>query len=99
MAESEDVHTEQLPLYCLHVFPFSLYSMMARFTYVLARSTESHAGSKIQLENKLVNLHHDEHVTEEYLLHINPKGQVRRLLATRDCVLTLIGPGPHWTKS
>lgn len=77
MAQSEGALPELPQAYILHVFPFSLYSIMARFTYVLARSTESPASNDIVFENKLVNLHHDENIAEDYLVQVNPKGQVR----------------------
>lgn len=62
--------------YCFHVFPFSLYSIMARFTYVLGQRSRK-GGDVIHIENRLVNLHRDENVSESYLLTVNPKGQVR----------------------
>lgn len=69
MADSEQ--------YTLHIFPFSLYSIMARFTIALGRSyqrgTSPKALPKVSL--KLINLHLDDNLTEEYL-RINPKGQV-----------------------
>jgi len=62
--------------YLLHVFPFSLYSIMARFTHALGKVTSTNSCS-IQIEVKLVNLHLDENIAEEYLRWVNPKGQVR----------------------
>ncbi|CEJ88839.1 hypothetical protein VHEMI04866 [[Torrubiella] hemipterigena] len=89
MAQSEGALPELPQAYTLHVFPFSLYSIMARFTYVLARSTKSPVGNDIVFENKLVNLHHDENISEDYLVHINPKGQVPALTgASLDTPLT-----------
>ena len=63
--------------YALHIFPFSLYSIIARFTYALGRKSASNTGNGgVKIENKLVNLHRDENIAEEYLLMVNPKGQV-----------------------
>jgi hypothetical protein len=60
----------------LYYFPFSLYSIMVRFTAALgAKSGE--ATTPIHVEHQLVNLHRDENIAESYLLSINPKGQVR----------------------
>lgn len=59
----------------LYIFPFSLYSIMARFTAALgAKSGE--ATKPISVEHRLVNVHQNENVAEWYLLSINPKGQV-----------------------
>lgn len=63
--------------YTLYIFPFSLYSIMVRFTIALGRAYQ-HGNSpklppKVNLE--LVNLHLDDNLTQEYL-RINPKGQV-----------------------
>ena len=61
--------------YHLHVFPFSLYSIMARFTHSLGRVTSSNSGS-IVIKLELVNLHKDENIAEGYLRSVNPNGQV-----------------------
>ncbi|KAL1847635.1 hypothetical protein Daus18300_013895 [Diaporthe australafricana] len=50
---------------------------MARFTYALGRSSADPTTNEVHLENKLVDHHRDENLAEDYLLHINPKGQVR----------------------
>lgn len=63
--------------YTLHMFPFSLYSLMAKFTWVLGRSTAPDA--RVDVAMMLVNLHRDENVSEAYLVGINPKGQVPAL--------------------
>lgn len=60
--------------YTLHVFPFSLYSIMARLTNVLGRITGPEDGAPA-INYKLINLHRDEQITPEYL-KLNPKGQV-----------------------
>lgn len=62
--------------YCLHVFPFSLYSIMARFTHSLGKVTSNDCLS-IVIKLELVNLHRDENITEEYLRFVNQNGQVR----------------------
>ncbi|KAI0129753.1 hypothetical protein BJ170DRAFT_617442 [Xylariales sp. AK1849] len=65
---------ETKPLECtMYIFPFSLYSIMARFTAVLGAMTGE--STKI-IKNRLVNLHGDENIEEWYLLSVNPKGQV-----------------------
>lgn len=61
--------------YTLHMFPFSLYSIMVIYTYVLGNEGSENGGGII-LSNKVVNLHRDENVSEEYLAKINPKGLV-----------------------
>lgn len=63
-------------VYTLHNQPFSLFSMMVRFTYALGRSSADPNTAGVHLENKLVDHHRDENLAEEYLLKINPKGQV-----------------------
>lgn len=61
-------------VYTLHYFPFSLYSIMARFGFEIAASLGPETSPKYQL--KLVNLHEDEEVSEAYLTEVNSKGQV-----------------------
>lgn len=51
--------------------------MMVRFTYVLGRSSADLTTKGVQVEYKLVDHHRDENLGEDYLLNINPKGQVR----------------------
>ena len=62
--------------YLIHVFPFSLYSIMARYTHTLGKLTSTNSYS-IQVGVKLVNLHRYENIAEDYMLWANPKGQVR----------------------
>ncbi|KAL2283260.1 hypothetical protein FJTKL_10136 [Diaporthe vaccinii] len=66
-------------IYLLHNQPFSLFSMMVRFTYALGRTSADPATVGVHLENKLVDHHRDENLAEDYLLNINPKGQVPAL--------------------
>jgi hypothetical protein len=61
--------------YCLYVFPFSLYSIMARFTLALGQSVSDH-NRTVLITLRLVNLHRDENIAEDYLRSVNPKGQV-----------------------
>lgn len=63
--------------YVLYIFPFSLYSIMARFTAALGAAYHAPPGhSTPRIELRLVNLHTDEEMEEEYLLRVNSKGQV-----------------------
>lgn len=64
-------------VYILHNQPFSLFSMMVRFTYILGRSSADPTTNGVKIENKLIDHHRDENLAEDYLLRINPKGQVR----------------------
>ncbi len=62
--------------YTLHMFPFSLYSIMVMYTYALGKQvSEDHGG--VIISNRVVNLHRDENISEEYLAKINAKGLVR----------------------
>ncbi|ETS80556.1 hypothetical protein PFICI_08085 [Pestalotiopsis fici W106-1] len=65
--------------YSLFVFPFSLYSIMTRYTFTLGRAGLPQETSSLDINLKLVNLHRDENLAEDYLLNINPKGQVPAL--------------------
>jgi hypothetical protein len=67
MASRDPVHT-------LYYFPFSLYSIMVRFGFEIAASLDAKTAPRYQL--KLVNLHEDEEVSEQYLIEVNSKGQV-----------------------
>lgn len=59
----------------MYIFPFSLYSIMARFTAALGASA-GQATRPITIEHQLVNLHRNGNISEWYLLNVNPKGQV-----------------------
>lgn len=61
--------------YTLHYFPFSLYSLMVRFSLGLGRQLNSESAPRVQL--KFVNLQTCENLTEEYLTTVNSRGQVR----------------------
>ena len=78
-------------VYTLHNQPFSLFSIMVRFTYALGLSSADPTTAGVQLENKLVDHHRDENLAEGYLLKVNPKGQVwlsKRTPVLRDVRLT-----------
>lgn len=62
--------------FTLHVFPFSLYSIMVRLTVALGQSAHPSGVSELPIQHRLVNLHRDENISQEYLLTVNPKGQV-----------------------
>lgn len=64
-------------VYTLHNQPFSLFSIMVRFTYVLGRSSADNTTDGVRIEYKLVDHHRYENLGENYLININPKGQVR----------------------
>ncbi|KAK8064374.1 hypothetical protein PG994_007012 [Apiospora phragmitis] len=61
--------------YTLYSAPFSLYSMMARHTVQLGPST---ANAQPPKQITLHFIHHkkDENLAEDYLVRVNPKGQV-----------------------
>jgi hypothetical protein len=63
-------------VYTLHNQPFSLFSMMVRFTYVLGRSSADSTTAGVHVEYKLVDHHRHENLAEDYLCNVNPKGQV-----------------------
>lgn len=62
------------PVYTLHYFPFSLYSLMVRFGFVLGESLNPNTAPKLKV--RLVNLHRGDHLSEPYLTLVNTKGQV-----------------------
>jgi hypothetical protein len=63
--------------YTLYYFPFSLFSIMVR--YAIALGAES-GDKEMVIDQKIVNLHKDEHLSEWYLTEINAKGQVRLIV-------------------
>lgn len=73
----------------LYIFPSSLYSTMARLTFAFGKTYRrgSHSKALPEVELKLVNLHRDETLTQEFL-ELNPKGQVPILTAKDHEVLT-----------
>lgn len=68
---------ETPPAYTLHYFPFSLYSLMSRFAFVLGQALNPETAPRLQV--KMVNLHREENYSESYLTHVNHKGQVPAL--------------------
>ncbi|KAH7019970.1 hypothetical protein EDB80DRAFT_212466 [Ilyonectria destructans] len=62
------------PVYTLHYFPFSLYSLMVRFGFVLGESLNPNTAPKLKV--RLVNLHRGDHLSEPYLTLVNTKAQV-----------------------
>jgi len=69
-------------LYTLYVFPFSLYSLMVRYTLALGGAFHTDAATRVlRVTLKLINLHHDEELAEDFLRNINPLGQVPVLAA------------------
>ncbi|KAF7548073.1 hypothetical protein G7Z17_g7281 [Cylindrodendrum hubeiense] len=62
------------PVYTLHYFPFSLYSLMVRFSFVLGESLNPNTAPKLKV--RLVNLHREDHLSETYLTLVNTKAQV-----------------------
>lgn len=63
--------------YTLHYFPFSIYSIMARFGFVLGKALDAETAPIVDV--KLVNLHDQENLSEAYLTTVNQKGQVPAL--------------------
>jgi hypothetical protein len=61
--------------YTLYSAPFSLYSMMARHTVQLGPSTHGARPPKKMTLN-FVNHNKNENLNEDYLIKVNPKGQV-----------------------
>lgn len=96
-----DAPTASSGNYHLHVFPFSLYSIMARLTLAFGQDDTSPTTSSLSVRLKLVNLHREDHISEAYLTEVNPKGQV--CTATSACPSSLttytltrrIGPSSH----
>ncbi|KAE8155071.1 hypothetical protein BDV25DRAFT_135404 [Aspergillus avenaceus] len=66
---------------CLYFFPFSIYSIMVRFTIALALRDKFASRELVRLTYQLVNLHRNENLEEGYLVNVNPKGQVPALTA------------------
>lgn len=62
--------------FTLLVFPFSLYAIMVRLTVALGQSAYPSSVGELHIQHRLVNLHRDENISQEYLLTVNPKGQV-----------------------
>lgn len=70
--------------FTLYAFPFSLYSIMARFTISLGSHYHEGPQGLPRITYKLVNLHRNEILEEWYLTTVNPKGQVPVLFTQRN---------------
>lgn len=62
--------------YTLLIFPFSLYSIMARFSIELGKEYHQGPNGVPNITHKLINLHRDENLEEWFLTEINASGQV-----------------------
>lgn len=62
--------------FTLLIFPFSLYSIMARFAIELGKEYHQGPNGVPNITHKLLNLHRDENLEEWFLTGINPRGQV-----------------------
>lgn len=69
--------------FTLLVFPFSLYSIMARFAIELGKEYHQGPNGLPKIILKLINLHRDENLSEWFLTEINPIGQVPVLTRER----------------
>ncbi|KAE8164561.1 hypothetical protein BDV40DRAFT_110357 [Aspergillus tamarii] len=55
---------------------------MVKFTIALALRNKSQSSQNLaKIKHRLVNLHRNENLGEDYLLHINPRGKVPALTA------------------
>jgi hypothetical protein len=59
----------------LYHFQWSLFSLMARYTIAL-RGDPTEGEESLIFEEKVVDLHRDGNLDEEYLLNVNRNGQV-----------------------
>lgn len=75
MPSNDDMTELNNAEYTLYSSPFSLYSMMARHTVQLGPTTRDAAPPK-QITLRFVNHRKDENLNEDYLVRVNPKGQV-----------------------
>ncbi|KAK3348582.1 hypothetical protein B0T25DRAFT_546009 [Lasiosphaeria hispida] len=63
--------------YTLHMFPFSLGSLMVKFTLVLGQKRARAADlPELTFHSKLVDLHRDDNIAEDFLKNINCCGEV-----------------------
>lgn len=62
--------------YTLLIFPFSLYSIMARLAIELGKEYHQGPNGVPNIVHKLVDLHRDENLEEWFLTEINANGQV-----------------------
>jgi hypothetical protein len=65
--------------YILYYHPFSVCSIMVRYTYAL-RGPPKDSTSDMSVQEQMVDIFNDEQLSEHFLTAINPKGQVKRKL-------------------
>ncbi|PHH76894.1 hypothetical protein CDD82_3764 [Ophiocordyceps australis] len=80
MGPIDDTEAAQSPIYTLHYSPYSLYSLMTRLSFVLGRRVSPETAPRLELQ--LIDLHHDDNFSEDYLTKVTPKGQVPVLTST-----------------
>ena len=69
------------PNHTLYHFPYSICSIMVRYTFAL-RGQPKDTDSEIRIQEKPVDLWRGEQLTEHYLCDINTAGEVSRMLET-----------------
>lgn len=74
-SQPQVAETSAKPVYTLHFSPFSLYSLMIRFSTEIGKKLNPDSAPNVQI--KLVNLDKLDNLSEEYLTGVNPKGQVQ----------------------
>jgi hypothetical protein len=62
--------------YTLYHHPYSICSIMVRYTLAL-RGSPKDPSSQINVTEKVVDIFHEAQLEEDFLLNINAKGQVR----------------------
>lgn len=73
-SQAQGAETSAKPVYTLHFSPFSLYSLMIRFSTEIGKKLNAESAPNVHI--KLVNLDKLENLSEEYLTKVNSKGQV-----------------------
>lgn len=73
-SQPHNAETSAKPIYTLHFSPFSLYSLMIRFSAQIGKTINPESAPNVQI--KLVNLDKSDNLSEEYLTRVNPRGQV-----------------------
>ena len=76
MTQTQD--SNQNEQFILHYNPFSICSIMVRYTLAL-RGTPESPETAIMVEEKYVDIYVYEQLSEKFLLQVNPKGQVSPL--------------------
>ena len=87
MPTAENHHT-------LYYYPFSLYSLYVRYAIVL-RGEPRTPGTVMTIEERLVDLQEEQQLEEDYLLKINPLGQVRGTPLSSTYSRSHVNPGPN----